>query len=293
MRSIILDTNEKLKDSFFQSANNYFFCQDFEKGKSYKNLNQRFENFQEESIENHPIKRITLKELLNPESEDQNRKYNFSKLLIPNNKESREKNLIFSSTTIGAYTESIQSFSVSSCGEKVWFNHILNSNQATDFYKSKVIMYNFETKQKCIYDYEHKSSLSIVLVLESLNYVLSAGKNCHLVLNDIYSGKVVKIFKNTYFVVMSFFDLSTVFGLKISKNAAFIDLEKREKKDAELSLDYYKIKSIKSNIKGYQNNSKNKYSFIVGGYPSSIIFKILILKTQKKEGNVNKKVIKR
>ena len=68
-------------------------------------------------------------------------------------------------------------------------------------------MYDFENEQMMVYDYDHKYLSSIVVVLESFNYVMSGGENGDTVLSDLTSGKTLKIINMNDLYISCFFDL--------------------------------------------------------------------------------------
>lgn len=83
------------------------------------------------------------------------------------------------------------SFSVSSCGQRIWGVYKVETTERTI---SKILMYDFKSKSSFLYDYEHQYLVQSVMVSETNSLALSGGIGRYLVLHGLASGQTLKTF---------------------------------------------------------------------------------------------------
>ena len=191
-----------------------------------------------------------------------------------------EEILPFCSSSQEVYINFVRGFCVSSCGDKVWAGHI--QKKENNKHILKLMMYDFKKESHFFYDYEHDDSILSVLVSEVFGLAMSGGRDKTLVLHDLETMKMIKIFNMKYGSLRCLFDLGTAVAVGDLDTVRFLDLETREMDQFEVKAEGKFITCMNLSIGGI--DQKDKISLLVGRRNSNKIDKISIPKAISENG---------
>lgn len=198
-----------------------------------------------------------------------------SKSIFPKTfKKMHQKELPYASTNQNFDIESYKSFYVSLCGQKV-YGFSLPEDRERKYSQCKVLRFDFQTKQKFFYDYEHKDCGYSIEVSEKLNLLMTGANDGRAILHDLVSGKTVKIFELNDKVVYSLKLLGSFAVCGTLGSLTFIDLiAKKTICEKQNSSEREKIECIQTK----QSNDLERSDFVlyVGSKNCKDLFEIIL-----------------
>ena len=254
-----------------------FFSGDFEKSISTNNfLIPSYKKNEGSDYINHPIKRISLLDLLGQEATNMVLKEQEDELSQLKEKETLNyKGLPFCLSNVGFSMDYYKGLSVSSCGDKVWSCQI--QKKVEKRFLSKLMMYDFNKKSHFLYNYEHLDLIGTVLVSEAFGLAVTGGLDQALVLHSLESGIMIKRFDMKYGYLKSVFDLGTAVAFADKDTIRFLDLETKEMNENEVKASEKSI--ICMNLSMQRGVLSDDMALLVGGALSNKFDKMIIPQT--------------
>ncbi|MEL6803105.1 MAG: hypothetical protein AAFO91_04880 [Bacteroidota bacterium] len=185
-------------------------------------LTSRGSNDQGNHYANHPLKRISLADLLRFKVSSMVTNKSSDKLLrLKESDILDQETLPFSSSCEGVWLNFVNGLSVSSCGDKVWACRI--QKKVDNRYISRLMVQDFQ-KDSRMYDYEHQNLILCVSVSEAFDVCLSGGYDQTLAVHDLESRKLLFTLDMNH-QVSCLLDLGSAVAVGDGHTVRFLDLD--------------------------------------------------------------------
>jgi WD40 repeat protein len=221
---------------------------------------------------NHPLKKIGMKAILGDEINEliENKDFKTIEKIQADDKDIIDiETLPLMKTPKGVYTDSISQLSVSRCGERVWASYTPQP------FKWKLLMQCFRTKKSLLYNFEHRDTVSAVIVSEDLGLAMTGGDDDIAVLYCLESGKTIKVFGTEVSCLLRVGSIVAV--TDHDKEVRFFDLIKRKMLGVvpvEIGFDVLCMQLCIR--KSFKNNQDSQLLLFLGGLESTEITEIIL-----------------